>query len=95
MQAASEGDLEMIKILIDYGADANAVNEDNERPVGFACAWTEWGTAELLLESGASVNALEDPDATYLDWATVSGHSVGIQLLRARGGLKYEEMLTS
>ncbi len=92
MQAAADGDVELIQTLIDYGANPNARNEGNERPLGFACAWTQWSAAELLLNAGAEVNALEDDHSTYLDWATVGAHTVGVDMLRSHGGLRFDEL---
>lgn len=92
MQAAADGDVELLQTLIDYGANSNARNEENEHPLGFACAWTQWSAAELLLNNGAEVNALEDDHSTYLDWATAGSHTVGIDMLRAHGGLRFEEL---
>jgi ankyrin repeat protein len=92
MQAAADGDVELMHTLLDYGADPNSMNEDRERPLGFACAWIQWPAAELLLNVGADVNAVEDGHSTYLDWAIVGGHSAGIELLRSRGGLRFDEL---
>ena len=92
MQAAADGDVELMQTLLDHGADPNSMNEDGERPLGFACAWIQWPAAELLLNVGADVNALEDGRSTYLDWATVGAHTAGIELLRSHGGLRFDEL---
>ncbi len=92
MQAAAEGDVQTMQQLLTYGADPNARNEDNETPLGFACAWKQWPAAALLLDNHADVNALEDPDKTFLDWAIIGEHADGIELLRSRGGKRYTEL---
>ncbi len=92
MQAAADGDLQTMRLLLKHGADPTARNKQNETPLGFACAWTQWPAAELLLDNGADVNTIEDHERTFLDWATISGHVDGIELLRTRGGQRYAEM---
>lgn len=95
MHVASEGDVEIMTILLQYGADSNSKNDHNERPLGFACAWNQLRAAELLLQHGAEVNALEENVCTtYLDWATTSQHNELIELLRSHGGLRYGELAT-
>lgn len=92
MQAASEGQTSLIELLIHYGADLEAKNECNERPLGFACAWNQPDAARILLENGADPNTPEDDHATYLDWAVVSEHATLISVLMAHGALRYVEL---
>lgn len=92
MQAASENDLETMRLLLRYGADPNSRNEANETPLGFACAWKQWAAAGLLLDNGADVNAIESSGETFLDWATIAGDNEGIDLLRSRGGTHYSNL---
>lgn len=92
MQVAADNDLAAMRPLIEAGADVNARNEENETPLGFACAWTRWDAARLLLECGVDVNAVEDGQSTYLDWAVDRSHSEGVELLRAYGGKRFSEL---
>jgi ankyrin repeat protein len=92
MQAAAEGDTSLVNLLLAHGADTEAVNECNERALGFACAWRQFDAARQLLEHGADPNTPEDADATYLDWATASEHDELVELLRAFGALRCGEM---
>jgi len=92
MQAASEGDIMLMELLVNFGADVEAVNEDCERPLGYACAWNQPDAAKLLLEHGANPNVPEDDDATYLDWAIVSGHTDLEVILKSHGALKYSDL---
>ena len=92
MQAAADGDTKLMNLLLDFGADIEATNECNERPLGFACSWGQLGAARLLLERNADPNALEDLDKTYLDWATIGEHHNMLDLLRSFGGRRFAEL---
>lgn len=92
MHAAADGDLESMRLLLDHGADPNARNERNELPLGYACSYEHWEAAELLVERGADVNGIEREGKTHLDWMTIGNRERGIQVLRALGGLLYDEL---
>lgn len=94
MQAAGEGDLPTLKTLLEFGANPNAQNDRNERPLGYACSYEHWQAAELLIDGGADVNGREEPDKTHLDWMEMTGSAEGIKLLRSRGGLLSREIST-
>ena len=92
MQAAADGDTALINLLLNFGADIEATNECNERPLGFACSWRQLDAARLLLERDADPNALEDPDKTYLDWAKLCEHHEMVDILRSFGGISFSEL---
>ena len=92
MQAASEGDTELMRLLLRHGADVMATNEENERPLGFACAWNQPDAAKILLEHGADPNLPEDVNATYLDWAIVSGHTDLATVLTLHAAVRHTEL---
>ncbi|WP_163981389.1 ankyrin repeat domain-containing protein [Roseiconus lacunae] len=92
MQAAADGDTALMDLLLGYGAEIEATNEQNERPLGFACSWRQLDAARLLLQRNADPNALEDADKTYLDWAELGGDDELVQLLRSFGGLAFSEL---
>ena len=92
MSAAADGDTSLVNLLLDFGADIEAINDCNERPLGFACSWRQFNAAQLLLERGANPNALEDPDKTYLDWAILGEQDEIVDLLRSFGGLSFKEL---
>lgn len=91
MHAATDGDLESMRLLIDHGADLNARNESNELPLGYACSYGQWEAAKLLVERGADVNGIEREGRTHLDWVTLGGNEQGIQVLRSLGGVLHAE----
>ena len=92
MQAASENQLDTMRLLINAGAAVNARNEQNETPLGFACAWEQWDAAKMLIDCGADVNTIEDGRTTFLDWATTASHTEGIVLLKAYGAKQFCEL---
>lgn len=92
MQAAADGDMETIEILLKHGADPNARNEENELPLGFACSWEQWDAAKALIQKGADVNGVEDEGRTHLDWVVLSNKPDGIAVLRSSGALPYSEL---
>lgn len=92
MHAAAEGDLESMRLLLDFGADPNARNERNELPLGYACSYEQWEAAQLLVERGADVNGIEREGMTHLDWMTIGNKEPGIQMLRSLGGLLADEL---
>ncbi len=94
MQAAANGDLPVMQILLEFGADPNALNESSENPLGFAVAYEQLEAVKLLVNSGAEVNNLDDsgPGYTQLDWAEMSKWSDGVKVLRELGGKRYNEL---
>ncbi len=92
MQAASDGDTDLMRLLLRHGADVMATNEENERPLGFACAWNQPNSARILLEHGAGPNLPEDVNATYLDWAIVSDHTELAAVLTSHAAVRHCEL---
>jgi ankyrin repeat protein len=54
-------DLEMVKLLIDHGADVNQKNFRGATPLMGAAVGTDPAVVKYLIEKGADVNA-RDPD---------------------------------
>ena len=95
MQAACNDEHQTMHLLLDAGADPNARNEENEAPLGFACAWEKWDAAAILIQHGADVNAIENDNTTYLDWAIGSQHDLGVRLLQSHGAVRYTELTSN
>ncbi len=53
---------EICKLLIDAGADPEAVNDIGETPLSFAAQWGNRSLVKLLLDRGIDVNQKTDPD---------------------------------
>jgi ankyrin repeat protein len=94
MQAASDGDIWTMTILIKHGANPNALNAENENPLGFATSWKQIESIRLLVNAGAAINDTIDsgPNRTQLDCAELSSWSEGSKLLRLLGGKRFSEL---
>lgn len=55
--AAIKAPPSIIKLLLDAGADTNAVDVDGFTPLGVAVEWISYSTVRMLLDAGADVNA--------------------------------------
>lgn len=88
--AAVQGDAEIVRILLDAGANPNkeSAGESEGTPL---CAATSWGHAEvvrLLLRYDADPNLIERTDEvamTALAWARRNHHDEVVRLLLENG----------
>jgi len=87
--ACREGSLDLVELLIEYGADVNmpAAEEFGATALQFAAIGGYVGIAHLLLEKGADVNAApaEHEGRTALEGAAEHGRIDMVQLLRNAG----------
>jgi ankyrin repeat protein len=73
---AQEGDLQKARLLLNHGADINAIDEEyRSTPLGLAARWGRREMVALLLERGADPNRSNAPWATPLAWAHKKGHA--------------------
>lgn len=77
--------LEIIRLLIERGADVKAVNDLQETPLHWAAEHGYLETARLLLESGADINATNSEGETPLIIATHRQHGPVVELLLKQG----------
>ncbi len=83
---AHEGSVEKARMLLDHGAEIEAIDEEyRSTPLGFAARWGKREVAELLLERGADPNRSGAAWSTPLAWARKKGHPEVSELLRAKG----------
>src|SRR5215831_853724 len=88
--AAVQGEAEIVRILLDAGADPNreSAGESEGTPL---CAAASWGHAEvvrLMLQYGADPNRIERTDEvamTALAWARRNHHDEVVRLLLESG----------
>lgn len=94
MQAAADGDVFAIELLLEFGANPNELNRESENPLGFAVTWEQIRAIELLVAAGAQLNNLDDsgPGKTQLDWAELSGSTEVASVLRRLGAKRYNEL---
>lgn len=76
----------MVRMFLEFGADVNAVDEeDRSTPLGIAAREGNAELVGLLLDNGADPNAAGARWATPLAWAERRGHDEIARLLRSRG----------
>ena len=90
---AYEGDLKKVSLLLDAGADVNAMNDggttwqtcNGTTPLHCAALKGNTGTARLLIEKGANIHAKNETGSTPLHWAAKSGRIDTANLLIEKG----------
>ncbi|MEM4720009.1 MAG: ankyrin repeat domain-containing protein, partial [Candidatus Bilamarchaeaceae archaeon] len=85
IEAANTGNAELVKRLIERGADVNAETRFGETVLRYALEKGHTEIAKLLIERGADVNAKNKDGWTALMYALVKGHTEIAELLRKAG----------
>lgn len=84
--AAHEGHTAIAQVLLQAGADANAlINWDDGTPLIRAASAGHIETVRALLAGGAEVNANDRYERTALMIAKEKGHTEVVELLKAAG----------
>ena len=86
MRAASKGQLQNVKKLINAGEDVNAANAEGDTPLHYAASNGHKDILNILLQAGAAVNATDSEGNTPLHWAAKGGHKDILKILIASGG---------
>lgn len=85
---AQSGAVTKARLLLDHGADINAVDDEyRTTPLGMAARWGQRKMVALLLERGADPNRAEAAWSTPLAWAQKKGHGAIAADLRAAGAV--------
>jgi hypothetical protein len=69
LEVCKKDSTEMVKMLVENGADVNARDEDGATPLMFLAAAGELELIKLLLQKGAQINARDNKGVTALGWA--------------------------
>ena len=79
--AAQRGWADRVKLLINHGADINAIDDEYQStPLGMAARWGQEEIVELLLDAGADPAKSGAPWSTPLAWAEKKGHTRIIEI---------------
>ena len=85
-EAASDGDIEKVSMLLDAGVDINSKNVVGETSVHIAARMGHEGIIEMLLEKGALINSINNEGETPLHIVAQTNHIATLQkLLTAEG----------
>ena len=91
--AASEGKLEVVRYLLDEGADVNARANSDSTPLAEAAYYGHVDVIKELLLRGADINAIGEP-GTALDIALNRKNTAAADLIRHYGGKTAREIRT-
>ena len=84
--AAWRGDLELVRFLVENGADIDAKDVDGETPLHWAARQGHLAVVQYLVEQRADVNATNDHGTTPRALAAQGGHTDVVAYLRSKGG---------
>ncbi|UCF04055.1 MAG: ankyrin repeat domain-containing protein [bacterium] len=83
--AAYLGDMDLIKLLVELGADINARNDFNQNPMLYAAYEGKLGACEYLLEKGSDFDYQDTRGNTPLLFAARQNHPEVVKLLIEKG----------
>jgi ankyrin repeat protein len=83
--AADDGASEVVRLLLERGADASVSDEYHSTPLIAAALANDLSTVRLLLQAGAEVNAKDIAGTTPLMNAAAEGNAEMVRMLLARG----------
>ncbi|XP_048238902.1 E3 ubiquitin-protein ligase MIB2-like [Haliotis rufescens] len=83
--AAHEGKLDMLKVLIDKGADINSPDNDEDTPLHIATVKQHSNIAEYLIRAGADLNRFNQRHRQPVHNAAYMGMTGVLRLLVAKG----------
>ncbi|KAL3461849.1 ankyrin repeat-containing domain protein [Aspergillus heterothallicus] len=79
--AATYGHTEVVRLLLESGADISASTERGQTALHLACGTGYVEVVNLLLKDGANVNAIDKSGCTPLHYAFKSGHDTVAKVL--------------
>ena len=83
--AAASGQLDLVRLLIERGADPNKSATGGTTPLMMAAARDRTDVVQTLLDGGAQVDARDRGGRSALDWARTRGETPVSRLLRELG----------
>ena len=90
--AASAGDLDTLKLILEHGVDPNVGDYDARTPLHLAAAEGQDKAVQYLIAKGADINAKDRWGATSLQDAVQAGHIQVAEQLLSRGGAMVLEL---
>lgn len=84
-QACAWGNVEIVRLLVDKGADCHMRNTEGWTPLHTAASWGQSSVVTLLLDKGADYRALTDSKSTPIILAAENGSAETIAVLIEAG----------
>ncbi|CAG9773085.1 unnamed protein product [Ceutorhynchus assimilis] len=85
MEASQEGHLELVRFLLEYGANVNAITQTNDTALTYACENGHTDVADLLIQYGANIEHESEGGRTPLMKACRAGHLCTVKFLIDKG----------
>jgi len=85
LSGAEEGNVEVVKLLLNKGANVDVKDNDGRTPLLWAAENRHEAVVRLLLDKGASVDAKDNNSRTPLLWAAENGYEAIMRLLLDKG----------
>jgi ankyrin repeat protein len=85
LSRAAEGNNDVLKLLLERGADIDAARDNGWTPLICAAAAPNATGVDMLLEAGANVNARSKTGQTALMFAAIRGHMDMLEMLLLKG----------
>jgi len=82
MAASHMGDVDVVKVLLEKGADVNIVGDKGVTPLMLASQLGYEGIVEMLLKAGADVNIVSEGGVTALMAALQEGYEDVVEMLK-------------
>ncbi|CAF0976346.1 unnamed protein product [Didymodactylos carnosus] len=79
--AADVGQVEIVKLLIEYGANIEARDMNDSTPLHGACSRNQYRCAKLLIKNYAPLDDIDEKGCTPLHLASMNGHRKIVKLL--------------
>ena len=83
MHVALQGDLELVRLLLDRGADVNRQDGDGFTALTIAAEEGHWDVVRLLASRGADIDHRDATGLSALDRAAAGGESGIVSFLEA------------
>ena len=93
MFAAKYGRDSIAKVLIDHGAEINAINSSRNTAFHYAAKYNNLGILKLLNGKGAKINIPNEDQWTAMDYAIINNNQEIKEYLESIGCIIFEKML--